>query len=358
MGGYILGGGHSPLSSVYGMAADQVLAMEVVLPNGFFVTASPSRNPDLFWALRGGGGSTYGVVTSVTVKAYPDMPVTSSTLSFQTGEDITHDTFWKGVRAWFDTFIPNADAGIYAYFFVIPAGEDRIFQIQPFFAPGKTLEETNALLDPWFAQLEELNISVTPETKHYDNFYDAWNASFPLEAMSSPNTGTGSRLFPRANWEDPETLESTFSAWRKSSEAGYMLISFNMAPTLARGGNADNSVNPAWRQIVMHSIQNILWPLDSTVDQIKQYKHNVTYVDTQRWRDVTPGSGAYMSEADRDEPNFQQAFYGDKYERLLSIKRQIDPWDVFWAKTAVGSEGWDVVTENGLSTENGRLCRV
>lgn len=55
-GGYVLGGGHSPLSSVYGLAADQVLAMEVVLPDGRFTTVTHETNPDLFWALRGGGG--------------------------------------------------------------------------------------------------------------------------------------------------------------------------------------------------------------------------------------------------------------------------------------------------------------
>lgn len=230
--------------------------------------------------------------------------------------------------------------------------------MQPFFAPGKSVEETQALLNTWVAQLEKLNITVTPNTTHYDNFYDAWSASFPLEAMSSPNTGTGSRLSPRANWEDRYKLDATYAAWRKSGDQGYTLISFNMAPTLARGGNPDNSVNTAWRQTVMHSIQNILWPVNSTVDQTKEYRYNLTHVDTQRLRDVTPGSGAYLGEAGRDEPNSQQSFFGDNYDRLLSIKKDVDPWDVFWAKTAVGSEGWNVVTENGLSTEGGRLCRA
>lgn len=73
-GGYIAGGGHSPLSSVYGMAADQVcdlgtycatstltcnqiLSVDIVTPDGRFVTANETQNTDLFWALRGGGGS-------------------------------------------------------------------------------------------------------------------------------------------------------------------------------------------------------------------------------------------------------------------------------------------------------------
>jgi FAD/FMN-containing dehydrogenase len=72
LGGFIQGGGHSPLSSIYGIAADSVLAMEVVTPDGRFVTASADTNPDLFWALRGGGGLTFGVVTS-GMSAFPSL---------------------------------------------------------------------------------------------------------------------------------------------------------------------------------------------------------------------------------------------------------------------------------------------
>ena len=53
-GGYIQGGGHSVLSSVYGMAADQILEFEVITTSGKFVRVSPSDNPDLLWALSGG----------------------------------------------------------------------------------------------------------------------------------------------------------------------------------------------------------------------------------------------------------------------------------------------------------------
>jgi len=51
-GGYIQGGGHGPLTSLYGMAADQALEFEAVTAKGEFVTANADMNPDLFWALR------------------------------------------------------------------------------------------------------------------------------------------------------------------------------------------------------------------------------------------------------------------------------------------------------------------
>lgn len=56
-GGWMAGGGHSALASKYGLGADQVLSLQVVTADGRFVTADPEQNTDLFYALRGGGGS-------------------------------------------------------------------------------------------------------------------------------------------------------------------------------------------------------------------------------------------------------------------------------------------------------------
>ncbi|KAL4860980.1 hypothetical protein BDV12DRAFT_82858 [Aspergillus spectabilis] len=358
MGGYVLGGGHSPLSSIHGLAADHVLSMEVVTPDGRFLTASFVENQELFWALRGGGGSTFGVVTSVTIQAYPTIPVTTSTFSFTTGAEITYDSFWAGVRAYLDYFISHSDAGIYSYFFILPSNGQFTFLMQPFVAPNKTVEEANAILAPWFEQLNDLGINFTPNTTYYDNFYDAWLGSFPLEVVEKTHVATGSRLFPRANFETDNLLNQTFDAIKASSDAGLTLIAFNMAPTLERGGNPDNAVNPAWRKAVMHALSSVNWAANATTEEIKAARHEFTYKHMQRWRDVSTGSGAYLGESDRMEPNFQQAFYGSKYPRLLALKRKLDPWNVFYAATAVGSETWSVVTENGLPTEDGRLCRV
>ncbi|KAK2789504.1 hypothetical protein FQN52_006032 [Onygenales sp. PD_12] len=211
-GGYIQGRGHSPLSSIYGMGADHVLEMEVVLPNGRFVTASETKNPDLFWALRGGGGSTYGVVTSMTLKAHPDMEVTSIGFTFSSGGNVTKEAFWKGIRYYFDYFIPFTDAGVYGYFFVMPSGEEFIFMMQPFFAPQMSLADTEAIKAPWLTQLADLGISIQPETAHYDTFHSAWSASFDLEVVEKLHNADGSRLFPRKNWEDEALLNATFDA--------------------------------------------------------------------------------------------------------------------------------------------------
>ncbi|KAG5742410.1 hypothetical protein H9Q70_014721, partial [Fusarium xylarioides] len=61
---------------------------------------------------------------------------------------------------------------------------------------------------------------------------------------------------------------------------------------------------------------------------------------------VTPGSGAYMNEADFSQPNFQSEFFGANYNKLLSVKAKWDKQVFFYARNAVGSEQW-TVRDNG-----------
>ena len=67
---------------------------------------------------------------------------------------------------------------------------------------------------------------------------------------------------------------------------------------------------------------------------------------------LLPGGGsAYLNQADFREPNWQQVFYGENYDRLLELKNKYDPNHVFWGRTTVGSEQW-------AETDDHRLCQV
>ena len=67
--------------------------------------------------------------------------------------------------------------------------------------------------------------------------------------------------------------------------------------------------------------------------------------------DLTPGGGAYLNEANFQQPDYQTAFYGGNYDRLLQIKDKYDPDQIFYALTAVGSDRWYEDQSRG-----GRLC--
>lgn len=357
-GGYLLGGGHSPLSGLYGMAADQVLSMEVVTPDGRFITASDSVNPDLFWGLRGGGGSTFGVVTSVTIKAFPKMISSVATFSFSSGNGVSSDNFWAGVRAYFDYFITFTDKGAYEYFQIMSTGPDTFtFGMAPFFAPNMTQAQLQTLITPWLSTLSNLGIQVTPQYFSYDNFYDAWNNHFPLESVGLPTIKTASRLFPKSNWATESSLNTTFDAIKSVVLDGSTILSFNIA--VAKNSGENNSVNPAWRNTCLHAIQGAFWSTNATQAEVQAASKKITFDWMQRWRDASPGAGAYMSEADILEPNFQQAFYGSNYDRLYALKQKYDPTGLLYTPTGVGSENWYITGQvDAIPTQNGRLCPI
>jgi hypothetical protein len=168
---------------------------------------------------------------------------------------------------------------------------------------------------------------------------------------------TGSRLFPRANWEDPTKLNSTFDALRATVTSGLPLLAFNMKAEL-QDGNSPNSANPAFRETLMHAITSISWTNTTSNAAIKSKMDHFTNNVLSKWRSTCPDAGAYMSESDIQEPNFQQAFYGTNYQRLYELKQKYDPTFLFYTPTGVGSENWVVKSIDGLPDQNGRLCRI
>jgi FAD/FMN-containing dehydrogenase len=80
--GHALGGGLGANSRHAGLLCDQLTSASVVLPGGQAVTASAANNPDLFWALRGGGGGNFGVTTSLTFATFPTKDVDVVNLNF------------------------------------------------------------------------------------------------------------------------------------------------------------------------------------------------------------------------------------------------------------------------------------
>ncbi|KAJ0383473.1 hypothetical protein COL922a_010418 [Colletotrichum nupharicola] len=359
-GGYLAGGGHSPMSPKYGIAADSVLSIDVVTPDGRFVTANENQNTELFWALRGGGGNTFGVVTSYVVKAYPKLDnVAVMTFRFSTGANITNDAFWAAVKAYWEGLPTWNAAGNYEYWNIFHTGPETLtFTMLPWFAPNMTLQELKDLTAPLFAKWAALSVNVSPVYSEHKSFLPAWKAGFPKELVGGTAAKTACRLFPTKNFADATKFNATFEAIKGLSDKGGEIIGFGI--TGGPGPYPDNAVNPAWRGAAMFAISVIGWPVGSSMEVAAERSKLLTNEWMQPWRDVTPGGGGYASEGDVTEPDFRQSFYGtEKYARLLAFKQKIDPSGVFYANLGVGSDDWYVTRQfDGLPTQNGRLCRV
>ncbi|KAK2766979.1 hypothetical protein FQN54_006296 [Arachnomyces sp. PD_36] len=361
-GGYIAGGGHSPLTPKYGMAADQVLSIDIVTPDGRFVTADENHNKDLFWAIRGGGGATFGVVTSMTVIGRPKMPFSGVTWVIKSGNgtDNSLDVFWAAVETYWRKFPEYAAQDTYGYskmFQSGPADAGYEWTMLPWLVPGMELPEFKAMVEPLFEEWTDLGFIFEPQYFEYDNFYDAWTSNFPDEMVGTPTIRTGSRLFPKKNWEDEDTLNKTIATIRGVIEEGARFIQYNINGA-APPGTPDSAVNPAWRDAVMFGIFGGLWDPNATKEEVEVVNKRITNDWMERFREITPGGGAYGNEGDVMEPDFGQAFFGSNYDRLLEIKEATDPWGVFWAPTAVGSENWYITgQEDWLTRQTGRLCR-
>ncbi|KAL7624629.1 hypothetical protein AAE478_006198 [Parahypoxylon ruwenzoriense] len=357
-GGYTAGGGHSPLMSMYGMAADQVLSMEVVLPNGRFVSVDERNHPDLFFALRGGGGSTWGIVTSLVVRAYPKKPVSTLTYSFGVSTDVSTEAFWKGVDAVFAKFPEYADKGMYSYWSTSCIANCS-FSMAPQWANDMDSAALTALSTPLFDELASLGITVSDAVyTNYDGVVKAIEGTWSAESEQGGvwNFNTGSRLFPRSNWEDPTKLAAQSAALRQSVEKAGLMLGYNVKAANNPSVNQTNAVNPAWRETLLHALLGATWGQDATPEEIATANKNL--VETmQPWRDASPGAGAYLNEADINEPNWQQAFYGSNYDYLYQLKQKYDPRGLMWAPTAVGSEDWYVAGQiDYYPTQDGKLC--
>ena len=344
-GGYTQGGGHSALSTEFGLGADQTLEFEVVTANGTVVTASRTENPDLFWALSGGGGGNYAVVVAMTVKAHADATVAGATVEF-TASGITTDTFFQAVSEFHSLLPAMIDSGAT----VIYQMTNAIFLISPFTAFNQTKEEVKNTLTPFLSALTDLNITYKATYTEFDSYYQHYSTymgPLPYGNLGVSEYQYGGRLIPRATLEQNSTAMG--DVLRSLTSQGVIAVGVGM--DVSHPTNVSNAVFPALRNAAI--TMQIGTPWNETAPWSKmianQFKITDDYVP--QLEAITPNSGTYQNEADFRQKNWKQTFFGSNYDRLLAIKRRWDPSSFFYALKAVGSDAWNV-------EQSGRMCRA
>lgn len=245
-GGFIQGGGHGPLSTLFGLAADDALEYEVITTQGQFLTVTPYEYSDLYWALSGGGPGTYAIVWSVTVKTHPDLPTSGAIVVFSTSPFVSDDQFWEGVNAYRRTVPSITAAGGYT----LAVYQGGFFQLWPMLLPNGTESEVRSILHPFLTSLSSLNIQYTATFHSFDGYLAAYEAMFNSTVFAVANAQIGGRLLLQETWAQNETLSQLNGAIRRIVDDGAGVFDIGVQPGARFAGSnpPDNAVLPQWRK--------------------------------------------------------------------------------------------------------------
>lgn len=348
-GGFSQGGGHSLLSSKYGLSADNILEWEVVLADGSHIIATPTKYPDLYWALSGGGGGTYAVVVSMTVKAFPEssIGIGGAALTY-TPAGISQDTYWAGITAFHNHFPAWVDAGgVVAYSFL-----NDFFYLRPLTFPDKTPDEVRTLVQPFISDLDALGIQYVLNITTFPNYLEHFNYYYgplPFGPYASAQV-QGGRLIPRSLITSNRSSELVSVMRNITASGDFMMIGVGM--NVSGSPVAPTGLNPYWRDTIIQSTIQSGWNFTMSWDSQLEKEDLVTNTWVPALENLTPGNTAtYLNEGDPHQPNWKSAYYGNNYDALKAVKTKYDPNSIFYAPTAVGSDEWTVGSD-------GRLCRA
>ena len=337
-GGYTMGGGHSWMGPAHGMAVDNVLQFKAVLSNGTSVTASACENSDLFWALRGGGGSSFAVVTECTYKAHPFSPNGAagffgyvSLLQGPTSLAVLLDGFFA--YAFTLNNMTVSPGGVVAGGYLIPDLSAQIVELVICF--NGTVAQAQASMEPfgqWITSQSQYLTVVKNDFVPFDSlmaFHESFDNS--SEPTGGPQT-LGSRLIPAdlMTSDAVKRLAVAINLTTITYAVGGLTGMFVAGGAVASNDpySTETSISPAWRRAGFHVAFGAGWALNATLSEQQSIFQGVSALN-DLLRVQTPGSGAYFSESDFLEPDWQDTFWGPNYGRLQSIKKAYDPKGLF-----------------------------
>ncbi|KAL3479627.1 hypothetical protein BJX99DRAFT_267991 [Aspergillus californicus] len=347
-GGWITGGGHSLLTNELGLGVDNVQQLKAVLPNGTHLTANRCQNQDLFFALRGGGGGTFAVVTEMTTRVYPKKNIQVMQMDFKSLGD-------KAQSELMDILVSNgvkwAFEGWGGYISLSTFGAISFIGTELL-----TYEEAVESMNPLSAFAVKFSIgAVKVETR--DNYHEGvqqfldsqGNGVTPGLAWAPSTRILRQESFADDKQKELSSLLTDFLTVQDPSEPSFQILALcltvptiysqNMPESDLPGGPGESSISPAWRDgiwIVTHfRIYNGTMTDPNLVRMIAQRAHNAM----NPLRAFTPGSGGYINEADPWEPDYINSFWGEEnYARLLKIQKEVDPDKLLTVHRGIG---WD-----------------
>ncbi|GLQ57144.1 FAD-binding oxidoreductase [Devosia nitrariae] len=313
--GLTLGGGTGYLTRKYGLTIDNLLEADVVLADGSFVTASKSENPDLFWALRGGGGN-FGVVTSFLFQAHPVKMVFAGPI------------FWDArhardiMRAYRD-FLPNAPEELGAF-----VGLKTVPSMDPF--PREAWgQRACAVIASFNGSEEDGRRAMAPLIDKLPEPFFNWMSVMPFPAMQGLFDGffpKGLQWYWKGDFVKDLPDEAIDIHIAEAAKAPSELSLMHLYPI-------DGAVRRVGKNETAWVARDATWSMViAGIDANPQQAGSLTRWGRAYWEAVhkfNPG-GAYVNFMMEDEGEARvKASYGDNYARLAAVKKQYDPSNLF-----------------------------
>jgi FAD/FMN-containing dehydrogenase len=399
LGGLIQSGGFGNYSKHYGTAAGSLLEAEVVTADGQIRIANATTNPDLFWALKGGGGGSFGVVSKMTLRLH-DLPEFFGTANF-TIKAVSDDAYKRLIRefvSFYKQHLFNDHWGEQAH--VRPDNKLEIRMI----SYGLDAEQAKKVWQPFldwvksspreYSQEERVVIGSVPAQHWWDAPW--WKEHWPEITFPNPNgnplvglldytlkhvlqpvldfdnrpgagpnnawwKGDGGQvawfiwgfesLWLPASLLESDAQQRLADALFASSRHSAVELHFNKglagAPPDAIAAAKDTAMNPAvltaFALAIAGDAQGPAYPgIPGHEPSVEEGRKAAARVDLcmNELRAVTGVTGAYVSESNYFEKGFQQSYWGSNYPRLAEIKRKYDPDGLFFVHNGVGSENW------------------
>jgi len=314
VGGLTLGGGMGHLTRQYGLTIDNLLAADVVLADGSFVVASAKEDPELFWAIRGGGGN-FGVVTSFLFQAHPVQTVCAGPMLWEMEQA-------EDIMKWYRQFIVGAPQELNGFFafLTVPPG--------PPFPEALHFKKMCGLIWCYNGPQETANDLLKPLRNFRPPAFEFF-APMPFPMLQSMFDGLyppGLQWYWKADFvkelSDPAVaLHIAHGSQLPTLHSTMHLYPINGAAH--RVGNADTPWayrDALWSQVIVG-----VDPDPANAERITGWARNY-------WEALHPFSagGAYINFMMEGEGEDRiRATYGDNYQRLARLKAKYDPANFF-----------------------------
>lgn len=372
--GLIQSGGFGSFSKRYGLAAASLLEAEVVTADGSVRIANAGSNPDLFWGLKGGGGGSLGVITRVTLKTH-ELP-----RLFGAAFGAVKATSDAAFRRLIDRFMTFYRDSLFnpTWGETVSFRPDNMLEVSMVFQ-GLDQSRAAAVWQPFLAWMRDQGgdyAVVQPPFFIHVPAASLWDAAFlkqnaPQMVLSDERPGaSGTNIFWRTNLHEagwflhayqstwlPAALladdrradlaDALFAGSRRRRVALHFNKGLAGAPAEALAAARDTATNP----VVTEAFALAICAAEGPPAFAGVAGHEPDLARARReagdvaaamaaLRTVVPNPGAYVSESNYFEADWQKAFWGTNYARLRAVKDSYDPEGLFAVHHGVGSEDW------------------